>query len=109
MSSPQSRQESTAELHPAITAMVSLAAAIAGKHPDMGQCQRRRLRDMGITEGQIATVVEIASHIRDEAGQQLDAVFDNGAQQVADESPAIGVAGEASACCSSTASGTRCC
>ena len=109
MSSPQSRQASTAELHPAITAMVSLAAAIAGKHPNMGQCQLARLRDMGITEGQIATVVEIARHIRDEAGQKLDAAFDHGARQAADAPPAEAGAAEATACCSSTASGTRCC
>ncbi|WP_419606277.1 hypothetical protein, partial [Thiolapillus sp.] len=67
---------SAPELHSSIVALVSLAAGIAAKHPDMGLCQLKKLRVMDIPDEQIATVVEIARHIRDEAAQKLDATFD---------------------------------
>lgn len=64
------------ELHSSIIALVSLASGIASKHPDMGLCQLDKLRNMGIPDEQIASVIEIARHIRDEAAQKLDAAFD---------------------------------
>ncbi len=62
-------------LHPSIIAMVSLAANIAANHPKKGLCQIERLRGYGISEEQIDMVVDIARHLRDEAGQMLDAEF----------------------------------
>ena len=64
------------QLHSSIVAMVSLAAGIAAKHPDMGQCQLDRLRKAGVPQHQIDAVIEIARHLRDEAAQKLDAAFD---------------------------------
>lgn len=96
-------------LHSAIVAMVSLAAGIAAKHPAMGLCQLQRLRDYGVPEHQIATVIEIARHIRDEAAQKLDTAFDEQAQP-AKESIANLAAGSEEGCgCSTTASGQSCC
>ncbi len=99
---------SAPELHSSIVALVSLASGIASRHPDMGLCQLARLRGMGIPDEQIATVVEIARHIRDEAAQKLDASFDEKAalgqsRQKEPESEA------GASCCSATASGQRCC
>jgi len=98
-------------LHSAIVSMVSLAAGIAAKHPDMGLCQLRRLREMGIPENQITTVIEVARHIRDEAAEELDTALDAEAFQPASG----GCAGEgedvpeAESCCGTTASGQSCC
>ncbi len=64
------------QLHSSIVAMISLAAGIASRHPDMGLCQLERLRSAGIPEHQINAVIEIARHIRDEASQKVDAAFD---------------------------------
>jgi len=64
------------QLHSSIVSLVSLAAGIAAKHPDMGQCQLERLRQQGVPQHQIDTVIEIARHIRDEATEKLDAAFD---------------------------------
>ncbi|WP_127475038.1 hypothetical protein [Sulfurivermis fontis] len=96
------------QLHSSIVAMISLAAGIAAKHPAMGQCQLQRLRDMKVPEHQIAAVIEIARHIRDEAAQQLDAAFDEKAAQV---KPTFSVAAApAEACgCTPTKSGQSCC
>jgi len=114
----------TPELHSSIVALVSLAAGIAAKHPDMGLCQLDKLRAQGIKEEQIATVIEIARHIRDEAAQKLDQAFDDKAgltpakQAAATPPPSVapGVVSAAvitiepgSSCCSSTASGQSCC
>lgn len=96
----------TAELHSSIIALVSLSAGIASKHPDMGICQLDKLRHMGITESQIASVIEIARHIRDEAAQKLDAAFD---EKAGGEAQVEELASEAVSCCSSTASGQACC
>lgn len=96
--------EQTPPLHSSIVALVSLAAGIAAKHPAMGLCQLERLRQMGMSEAHINTVIEIARHIRDEAAQQLDAAFD--------ERSAVGAPVAAStdgACCTPTASGQACC
>ena len=107
-------------LHSSIVAMVSLASGIASRHPDMGLCQLERLRDAGVPEHQIKTVIEIARHIRDEAAQKLDAAFD-------EKAGLAGLAetgGESSGCCATievkenmadtcgctpTPSGQRCC
>jgi hypothetical protein len=105
------------ELHSSIIALVSLASGIASKHPDMGQCQLEKLRAMGIPEEQIATVIEIARHIRDEASLKLDAAFDERAgialphAAPEPEKPAISQleTETESSCCSSTSSGQRCC
>ncbi len=64
------------ELHPSIVALVSLAANIAANHPKQGLCQVDKLKQYGVAQDQIDLVVEIARHIRDEAGQKLDASFD---------------------------------
>ena len=103
-------------LHPSIVSMVSLAAGLAAKHPDMGLCQLDRLRSMGVAQHHIDAVVEIARHIRDEAGQKLDAAFDEAAAPVApkpkvDKGKPVGIqvseAGEA--CCTPTPGGQSCC
>ncbi len=92
-----------AELHSSIVALVSLASGIASNHPAMGQCQLAKLRSMGISEEQIATVVEIARHIRDEANEKLDSTFDEATYPDLNNTATNKVA-EAS-CCSTTASG----
>ncbi|VAW66529.1 hypothetical protein MNBD_GAMMA09-1747 [hydrothermal vent metagenome] len=63
------------QLHSSIVAMISLASGIASNHPAMGQCQLARLRKIGVAEHQIAAVIEIARHIRDEASEKLDFAF----------------------------------
>lgn len=95
-------------LHSTIVAMVSLASGIAANHPAMGQCQLDRLRQAGVPETQIATVIEIARHIRDEAAEKLDFAFDQAASGAAPASEAAAAEGEACGC-STTASGQRSC
>lgn len=98
------------QLHSSIVAMVSLAAGIAAKHPDMGLCQLGRLRQMGVPQSQIDTVIEIARHIRDEAGEKLDASFNEKSETAPAGKPlSIGVREESGACCSTTSSGHSCC
>ncbi|HUW38567.1 MAG TPA: hypothetical protein VMV91_14680 [Rhodocyclaceae bacterium] len=92
-------------LHPSIVAMVSLAANIAANHPKKGLCQLERLRGYGVSEEQIDMVVDIARHLRDEAGQMLDAEFAIEAKQVAVPPPPASGA----ACCTPTAKGNSCC
>ena len=94
-----------AGLHSSIVALVSLASGIASNHPAMGQCQLSKLRRMGITEGQIATVVEIARHIRNEAAQRIDHTFD---EKTAASMPPIELKTNDN-CCSNTTSGQDCC
>ncbi|MBU0752132.1 MAG: PEP/pyruvate-binding domain-containing protein [Gammaproteobacteria bacterium] len=102
-------------LHPSIVAMVSLAANIAANHPKKGLCQIERLRGYGISDEQIEMVVDIARHIRDEAGQMLDAEFAIEAGMTSP--PAVGPAPMApapveagrAACCTPTARGNACC
>ncbi|SCZ67529.1 hypothetical protein [Thiohalomonas denitrificans] len=94
------------QLHSSIVAMISLASGIAANHPAMGQCQLQRLRDAGIPEHQIDTVIEIARHIRDEAAQKLDAVFD---EQSAEAQATIAAEPEEGCGCSTTSSGQSCC
>lgn len=91
-------------------AMVSLAANIAANHPKKGLCQLERLRSYGVPEEQIALVVDIARHLRDEAGQMLDHEFEAAAAPA--QAPAsLDIAspdGDA-CCCSPTAKGNACC
>jgi len=91
------------ELHSAIVSMVSLAAGIASNHPAMGQCQLERLRGLGVPENQIDAVIEIARHIRDEAAQKLDVMFNEAAAGAKPEPKTDEV------CCTPTASGQSCC
>jgi hypothetical protein len=95
-------------LHPSIVAMVSLAANIAANHPKKGLCQLERLRGFGIADEQIDLVVDIARHIRDEAGLIQDAAFDEEAGLAA--RPAAVVPDPVKAvCCTPTAKGNSCC
>ena len=101
------------QLHSNIVAMVSLASGIAANHPAMGQCQLDRLRRGGVPEHQIAAVIEIARHIRDEAAEKLDFAFDKAAAAKAPQaaiSTAPPPASEGESCgCGTTRSGQSCC
>ena len=92
------------DLHPSIVALVSLAANIAANHPKQGLCQVDRLKSYGVSKEQIDSVVEIARHIRNEAGEKLDYSFDQTMSEGAAAAP-----GEGEACCTPTASGLSCC
>jgi hypothetical protein len=101
-------------LHPSIVAMVSLAANIAANHPKKGLCQLERLRTFGVSEEQIDMVVDIARHLRDEAGQMLDAAFDEESKAVVVSNGVpsqltIGIQAAPVACCTPTAKGNACC
>jgi hypothetical protein len=119
-------------LHSAVVSRLSPAAGIASNHPAMGQCQLARLRELGVPEHQIDTVVDIARHIRDEAAAHLDHAFKEAACEAlgaavtktaanaADEARApkttsfpvaVAIAGTAneSGCCSTTNNGQSCC
>jgi hypothetical protein len=96
-------------LHSSIVAMVSLAAGIASKHPAMGLCQLQRLRDYGVPEHQIATVIEIARHIRNEAAEKLDVEFDAKSTQAKNNIPVMAAESEGGCGCSTTSSGQSCC
>ncbi len=118
-------------LHPSIVAMVSLAANIAANHPKNGLCQLERLRGFGIAEDQIDMVVDIARHIRDEAGQMQDAAFDGEAKlavavspsatarraslarppcsAVVPSAPSFSPESAKASCCTPTAKGNACC
>jgi hypothetical protein len=102
----------TTELHPSIIALVSLAANIAANHPKQGLCQVDRLKQYGVSDTQIATVIEIARHIRDEAAQNLDASFDEayaGRQKAANPFANIAIKDSGGTCCTPTQSGQSCC
>jgi hypothetical protein len=97
-------------LHPSIVAMVSLAANIAANHPKNGLCQLERLRGFGIAEEQIDMLVDIARHIRDEAGQMQDHAFNEEAKPVAaPRAPTLVAEPLKAACCTPTAKGNSCC
>ena len=96
-------------LHPSIVAMVSLAASIAANHPKKGLCQLERLRGYGISEEQIDMVVDIARHLRDEAGQMLDAAFDAESKLAVPPVVANEAKPSGQACCTPTAKGNSCC
>ena len=111
------------ELHPSIVALVALAANIAAKHPKQGLCQLDKLREYGVPEAHIDSVIEIARHIRDEAGELLDAQFDEARVQGATAAPATPtkpklakgkplnatIAKVGGACCTPTPGGKSCC
>ncbi len=107
--------EAKPQLHASIVSMVSLAAGIAAKHPDMGLCQLGRLRQMGVPQHQVDAVIEIARHIRDEAAEKLDAAFDEQAAPEAPNAPAPGqplsikVTEAGGSCCTPTPGGQSCC
>ena len=96
-------------LHPSIVALVSLAANIAANHPKKGLCQLERLRGFGIAEDQIGMVVDIARHIRDEAGQMQDAAFDEEAGIAVSPAPSFSAEPAKASCCTPTARGNACC
>ncbi len=94
------------QLQPSSIAMVSLAAGIAANHPAMGQCQLKKLRAAGVPETQIETVIEIARHIRDEAGSVLDMKFD---ERAGVPEPKMAAPDQAGCGCSTTDTGQTCC
>jgi hypothetical protein len=94
-------------LPPTILAMVSLAANIAANHPKKGLCQLERLRSLGVPEAQIDIVVDIARHLRDEAGQIVDSEFNAVFAPVANV--AVAATATVGACCVPTAKGNACC
>jgi len=106
-------------LHPSVVALVSLAANIAANHPKQGLCQLERLRGYNISEAQIALVIDIARHIRDEAGEMLDHSFDEKAALAVTPAPTVAPApasappsaptAPGAACCTPTAKGNACC
>jgi hypothetical protein len=103
----------SAELHPSIVALVSLAANVAANHPGQGLCQIDRLKGYGVSKEQVDLVIEIARHIRDEAAQKLDAGFDEAYAEhwktgASDKLAGIAVA-SGSTCCTPTPSGKSCC
>ncbi|BBP00307.1 hypothetical protein [Sulfuriferula nivalis] len=96
-------------LHPSIVSLVSLAASIAANHPGKGLCQLDKLKQFGVSDEQIDLVIDIARHIRDEAGQKIDAQFDAiYDEKISDETDASAPAATSS-CCSSTGTGKACC
>lgn len=97
------------QLHSSIVSMISLAAGIAAKHPSMALCQLSRLREMGIPEHQLQTVIELARHIRDEAAEKLDVAFDAEAGSAAVSEKTAVPDQVSSACCGTTRSGQSCC
>lgn len=96
-------------LHPSIVALVSLAANIASNHPKQGLCQVDRLKQYGVAQAQIDAVVEIARHIRDEAGESLDASFDEACRKENAKSKLSVLPVAEGTCCTPTASGKSCC
>lgn len=70
---------------------------------------------MGVPESQIATVVDIARHIREEAGALLDSKFSRKIMETAEKPApsisdfAIEVETDDSCGCSTTKSGQSCC
>ncbi|ARU31126.1 hypothetical protein CAP31_05150 [Sulfuriferula sp. AH1] len=99
-------------LHPSIVSLVSLAANIAANHPGQGLCQIDKLKQFGITGEQIDLVVEIARHIRDEAGQKFDVSFDAAFSAKMSAAPVLAKPLNipvAEACCTPTPSGKSCC
>jgi hypothetical protein len=84
---------------------VALHPSIAASHPKQGLCQVDRLRHFGVSQAHIDAAVEIARHIRHEAGEKLDYSFD---QAMAGAVPAA-PASDGGACCTPTALGQSCC
>jgi hypothetical protein len=99
----------SAELHPSIVALVSLAANIAANHPKQGLCQMDKLKHYGVAQEQIDAVVEIARHIRDEAGQMLDFSFDEACRKEVANATLSDIGIAQGACCTPTPGGKSCC
>ncbi len=96
------------DLHPSIVALVALSANIAANHPGRGLCQIDKLREYGVPDHHIDTAIEIARHIRDEAGQKNDAAFDEARSttKANDLLAAIPIGGT---CCTPAPGGKSCC
>ena len=99
----------SAELHPSIVALVSLAANIAANHPKQGLCQVDKLKEYGVSPEQIDTVVEIARHIRDEAALSLDASFDEARHKKSAKARLSAIPVREGSCCTPTPNGQSCC
>lgn len=99
---------SQTELHPSIVALVALAANIAANHPNRGLCQIDKLRQYGVPDLHIDTAIEIARHIRDEAGQKNDTAFDE-ARLVQAANALLAAIPVGGACCTPTPGGKSCC
>jgi len=97
------------DLHPSIVALVSLAANIAANHPKQGLCQVDKLKQYGVVQEQIAAVVEIARHIRDEAGEMMDFSFDEACRKEGANAKLSAIPVAEGACCTPTAGGKSCC
>jgi hypothetical protein len=97
------------DLHPSIVALVSLAANIAANHPKQGLCQIGKLKQYGVAQEQIDAVIEIARHIRNEAGESLDASFDEAYRKECAKVKLSAISVAAGACCTPTPSGKSCC
>lgn len=97
------------ELHPSIVALVSLAANIAANHPKQGLCQLDKLKHYGVSLDQIDAVVEIARHIRDEAGETMDFSFDEACRKEGANAKLSAIPVAEGACCTPTPGGKSCC
>ncbi|MHB9103075.1 MAG: hypothetical protein ACYC2E_16395 [Sulfuricella sp.] len=97
------------DLHPSIVALVSLAANIAANHPKQGLCQMDKLKQYGVAQEQIDAVVEIARHIRDEAGESLDSRFDEACRKENATAKLSTIPVAEGACCTPTKAGQSCC
>ena len=99
-------------LDPVTLALVSLAANIASNHPKKGLCQLERLQGYGVDAEKIDLVIDIARHLRDEAGQMLDSEFDAVFTSAESNSEPVTLAtapADESCGCSTTAKGNCCC
>ena len=92
---------------PEVLALASLAAFVAANHPKKGVCQLEILRKHNVPQAHIDLVLDIARHLRDEAGQIIDSEFD---AVYAGGTPAAAAAtSSGGSCCTPTAKGNACC
>jgi len=91
----------------ATLALASLAAFIAANHPKKGLCQLEILRNLNVPQAHVDLIVDIARHLRDEAGQMIDSEFD--AVHASSASAAVTATISGGSCCTSTAKGNSCC
>jgi hypothetical protein len=68
-----------------------------------------KLKQYGVAQEQIDAVVEIARHIRDEAGESLDASFDEACRKEGAKAKLSAIGVVQGACCTPTKSGQACC
>jgi uncharacterized BrkB/YihY/UPF0761 family membrane protein len=92
---------------PATLALASLAAFIAANHPKKGLCQLDILRNLNVPQAHVDLIVDIARHLRDEAGQIIDSEF-NAAFASATKAVEPATA-SADSCCTATTKGNACC